>query len=363
MTTVKTESDSTYTSYQLPKFGGKFDKVQNELPTPSGSEVLLRVNFCGVCHSDVHVHEGHYNLGQGRKLDLGARGITLPVTLGHEIVGTVAAVGPDAKGVELGQQMLVYPWIGCGECAVCERGEENLCTKPASLGIFKPGGYAEYVSVPHSRYLADLGNLEPAHASLLACSGLTTFSAIKKIGPIHSDESVVVIGCGGLGLLAIRTLELSGAKNIIAVDISEAKRNLALEAGAKHVIDPKSADVVSQITQASNSKNTAILDFVGSTETVALGLDVVQKGGKVIVVGLHGGEINYPIPFLITKAITLIGSYTGTLTEMRELITFANQHKNLISLPIKIRKLDEAEAALHDLSEGKVEGRVVLDAS
>lgn len=353
------DANGDYVRYELSEFGGKFRPTNYEIPTPRGQEVLLKVDFCGVCHSDVHVHEGYYGLGQGRKLDLGERGIKLPVTLGHEVVGSVVSVGDEVNNALIGQQKLIYPWIGCGECSVCQRGEENLCTKPGSLGIFKPGGYSEYILVPHHKYLEDLGKLNPANASLLACSGLTTFSAIKKIQPIHSDEFVVVIGCGGLGQLAIKTLVLSGNKNVIAVDVSEEKREIAKTSGARFAFDPRDKKIAEQVTEAGSDNCIAVLDFVGNDETMELGLNVLRKGGKFVAVGLHGGEIRYPIPFLITKAISIIGSYTGTLTEMKELVEFANKH-DLANIPVEIRPLKDAYSAVEDLSAGKVPGRIIL---
>ncbi|MBD3656670.1 MULTISPECIES: alcohol dehydrogenase [Marinobacter] len=356
------EPHSKYVRYEFAEFAGKLEPVSYEIPTPTGREVLLKVDYCGVCHTDVHVHDGYYGLGQGKRLNLGDRGIKLPVTLGHEVVGTIVASGEEVKELSVGQQKLIYPWIGCGECSVCQRGEENLCAKPASLGVFKPGGYSEYIIVPHPRYLVDLGNLNPANASLLACSGLTTFSAIKKIQPIHQDEFVIVIGCGGLGQLAIRTLILSGISNIVAVDVSEEKREIAKSDGAKYAFDPRSDDVADTLVNVANGNCIAVLDFVGNEQTVDFGLKILKKGGKLVVVGLHGGELRYPIPFLVTKAITLIGSYTGTLAEMRELVEFANQH-DLVNIPVELRELARVESAVEDLSAGKVPGRIILKIS
>ncbi len=350
---------TTYTSYPFFQFNSDLQKTESQLPTPTGTEVLVRVHYCGVCHSDVHLHEGYYELGQGKKLKLEDRGISLPVTLGHEIVGKVVGAGDQAGELPSGT-VLIYPWVGCGSCSVCQRGEENLCTKPAALGVHRPGGYSQYVVVPHPRHIVSIGNLKPAHASLLACSGLTTWSAIKKIGDVHDDETVVVIGCGGLGLLAIRTLALRGVKNIIALDLSAEKRELALGVGATHTFDPTSTDVVAQIQAAANSKCVAVLDFVGSGPTVELGVSLPRRGGKVIIVGLHGGELRYPIPLVITRAISIIGSYTGSLTEQKELVEFAQQH-DLFTFPISTRPLDQANQALRDLAEGKVHGRVVLE--
>ena len=349
----------TYISYPFTEFQGDLKAVANELPTPTGTQVLVKVEYCGVCHSDVHLHDGYYELGQGKKLKLEERGIHLPVTLGHEIVGRVVAAGEEAGELPEGPA-LVYPWTGCGECSVCRRGEENLCSRPAALGVHKPGGYAQYVLVPHPRYIMSIGKLNPAHASLLACSGLTTYSAIKKIGTVYDDESVVVVGCGGLGLLAIRILALRGVKNIIALDLVAEKRELAVQVGATATFDPVSEKVIQNIQAAAREKCVAVLDFVGSGPTVELGIALPRRGGKVIVVGLHGGELRYPIPYVITRAISIIGSYTGSLPEQRELVEFAQQHE-LFNFPIRTRPLHEANDALRDLARGKVQGRVVLD--
>ena len=351
---------STYTSYRFTEFQADLQEATAELPQPQGTELLLRVNYCGVCHSDVHLHEGFYELGQGRKLSLEDRGIKLPVTLGHEIVGQVVSAGDQAGPLPEGP-VLVYPWVGCGDCSVCQRGEENLCTQPAALGIHRPGGYSEYVLVPHPRYVMSIGKLKPAHASLLACSGLTTYSAIKKIGTVHEDEAVAVIGCGGLGLLAIRILASKGVKNIIALDLAQDKRQLALDAGATHAFDPASDDAQQSIQAAVQGKCVAVLDFVGSGATVELAISLPRRGGKIIIVGLHGGEIQYPIPYVITRAISIIGSYTGTLPEQKELIEFAQTH-DLFTFPIQTRPLHEANTVLRELAQGQVQGRMVLDA-
>lgn len=349
----------SYISYPFSEFNGALEETLVDLPTPTGTEVLIRIDYCGVCHSDVHIHEGYYDLGEGKKLKLEDRGINLPVTLGHEIVGHVVTTGDDAGQLASGP-VLIYPWIGCGECSVCQRGEENLCTKPRALGVHKPGGYAQYVLVPHPRYIVSIGKLEPAHASLLACSGLTTYSAIKKIGTVYDDEAVVVIGCGGLGLLAIRMLSLRGIKNIIALDLAEDKRTLAREVGATQTFDPTAEGAVKTIQAAANGNCVAVLDFVGAGSTVDLGISLPRRGGKIIIVGLHGGEVRYPIPYVITRAISIIGSYTGTLPEQIELIEFAQQN-DLFNFPISTRPLSDANNALQELAQGRVQGRLVLD--
>jgi len=146
-------------SYDVCEHGKPLQAIRRPTPTPAGTEVVLRVLAAGVCHTDLHVWEGFYDLGGGKKAMLADRGVRLPLTLGHETVGEVVAVGPDAAGVAVGQRRLVYPWIGCGKCGPCGRDEENLCAAPQYLGIFRPGGYGDHVRVPHPRYLLDLGDL------------------------------------------------------------------------------------------------------------------------------------------------------------------------------------------------------------
>src|SRR5262249_41274470 len=161
----------------------------------------------------------------------------LPLTMGHENVGEVVAPGPGAKGVKVGDRVLVHPWMGCGECKVCKRGDEQLCPKPRSLGVFSAGGYRDHLLVPHPRYLFDFGDLPPERAAPLACSGITTYGALKKVGPVLFEELAVIIGAGGLGLMCLGLLQAMGGKGAIVVDIDLAKREAAKKAGAKVVID------------------------------------------------------------------------------------------------------------------------------
>ena len=141
--------------YCVMHHGQPLELVDKPIPEPQGSEVLLRVQAAGLCHTDLHLWEGHYDLGGGKKLLLSDRGIKPPLTLSHEIVGEVVAAGAAAGAVKTGARALVHPWIGCGECAACARGEENICIKPQSIGVVRPGGFAEYLIVPHPRYLVE----------------------------------------------------------------------------------------------------------------------------------------------------------------------------------------------------------------
>ncbi|MFC6216037.1 alcohol dehydrogenase catalytic domain-containing protein, partial [Fodinicurvata halophila] len=213
---------------QLTGFGQPLEVSTRPLPEPRGEEVLLRVTGAGVCHSDVHIAEGGYDLGQGRSLSFKER-IRFPLTLGHETTGEVVALGSGAHGVAPGDQVLVYPWIGCGDCAVCRAGQENLCLSPDFIGVNRDGGYADHILVPSARHLVDIAGLDPVKAAPLPCSGLTTYSALRKFGPRLESVPTVVMGAGGLGLMALGLMQRMGAPGAIVVEPDAARRQAALE--------------------------------------------------------------------------------------------------------------------------------------
>src|SRR5205823_9572189 len=194
------------------------------------------------------------------RLTLAERGIHLPITPRHEICGEIAAAGSHAD-VRRGMRCLVHPWIGCSACAACQRGDENICIKPQSLGIVRPGGFGEYVLVPDPRYLIDIEDLDPAQAAPLACAGLTTFSALKKFGARIHEAPLVVIGAGGLGLSAISILRALGGVDAIVVDVDARKRDAALAAGAALAVDGNAEDAAQQIVEATDGGARAILDL------------------------------------------------------------------------------------------------------
>jgi alcohol dehydrogenase, propanol-preferring len=334
----------------------------NEAPTPrpSGTEVLLKVLAAGVCHSDLHLADGYFDLGGGKRMSLQDRGMRLPVTLGHENVGEVVAVGPEAKGVKVGDVLLADPWIGCGTCAVCLRGDENLCRAMRSLGVFSDGGYADFMMVPHPRYLFGIGDLPPERAAPLACSGITTFSALKKV-PTIMEEPTVIIGAGGLGLMCLGLHRKMGGHSAIVVDIDPAKREAAKRAGAAAVIDGAAPDAVQQIMKLTKdgAGAWAAIDLVGSSASARVGFDSLIKGGKYIIVGLYGGDLTVSLPPIPMRALTIQGSYLGSLPEMAEMMELVRR-KGLPDVPVTTRRLDEVNAAHADLRAGKIVGRVVL---
>jgi propanol-preferring alcohol dehydrogenase len=345
--------------YCVLHHGQALELVERPIPEPQGTEVLLKVRAAGVCHTDLHLWEGHYDLGGGKKLTLAERGIKPPITLSHEIVGEVVSAGAGAGPVPAGRVALVHPWIGCGECPACKRGEENICIKPQSLGVVRPGGFAEYVIVPHPRYLVDIEGLDAAEAAPLACAGVTTYSALKKLGSRIETDPVVVIGAGGLGLMAIEVLKALGGRGAIVVDIDPVKREAALAAGALQVIDARAPDAVQQIQQATGGGARAVLDLVGATPTVSLAMAASARGGHIVICGLMGGDLTLALPVIPMRPLTLQGSYVGTLQELQELVALVKRTK-MSPIPVTRRPLAEANAALQDLHHGRIVGRTVL---
>jgi len=347
-------------SFDVCQCGAPLQMIERETPTPKGSEVLLKVLAAGVCHSDLHIWDGFYDLGGGKRLQLTERGIKLPLTMGHENVGEVVAFGPDAKDVKIGDVRLADPWMGCGECKVCRRGDENYCTKPRNLGVVSNGGYATHLMVPHPRYLFDIGTLTPQQAAPLACSGVTAYGALKKVGTeLLRDEPLVIIGAGGVGLMGVALAKAMGGRHTIVVDIDPTKRDAAMKAGASAVVDGGAADAVKQIRDATGGGAWAVIDFVGSSSTAQLGVDSLIKGGKLIIVGLFGGDITVPTPFFPQRAMTIQGSYVGSLSEVAELLALV-EATGAPPVPIATRPLEQVNDTLNDLRAGKIIGRVVL---
>jgi D-arabinose 1-dehydrogenase-like Zn-dependent alcohol dehydrogenase len=345
-------------SYQVEAFGRPLSRVLRDIPQPQGSEVVLRVGCCGVCHSDVHLHDGYFSLGGEAKIDL-ARSVAPPRTLGHEIAGTVVAVGPLVEGVAVGDRCVAYPWIGCGQCALCRAGNEHLCNASQALGVNRDGGFADHVLVPHPRYLLAHDGLAEEQACTYACAGLTAYSALKKAGPLApAGDALVVIGAGGVGLSGIRMArQVLGVAPIVA-EIDRGKWDIARAAGAIDVIDP-SADGAGRALMKATGGAAAVIDFVGAGSSFAFGLAALRKGGRLVSVGLLGGEASVAPVMLAMKAVSIIGSYVGTLEEMRELLALARGGA-LPEMPIDARPLSGANAALDDLRAGRVRGRVVL---
>ena len=334
---------------------------QLQTPKPKGSQVLIRVESSGVCHSDIHLWEGGYEGPGGQLLKTTERGVKYPLTPGHEIAGIVDSLGEEAEGFTKKDKVLVYPWIGEGLCPACRIGQENLCDKPRSLGVYTDGGYAEYVLVPSYKYLLKIDEQMETNASAtLSCSALTAYGAVKNTN-LKPDDNVVIVGAGGLGLMAMQLAKAVTGSKVIAMDLDDEKLGAAKKNGADNVINSKKEDPVKAVMELTDKMGAdAVIDFVNASKTVEADMQFLRRRAKLVLVGLFGGELKLSLVSMPTRAYRLIGSYTGTPSDMVELVSLARRGviKPLVSNRFK---LDQATEALTMLKEGKIIGRGVIN--
>jgi alcohol dehydrogenase, propanol-preferring len=332
-----------------------------QTPKPKGSQILVKVQASGVCHSDVHVWEGYYEGIGGQPLKTTDRGVKYPLTPGHEIAGIVDNLGEQVEGFSKNEKVLVYPWIGEGRCPACKIGQENLCDKPRSLGIYGDGGYAEYVLVPNSRYLVKIGDdMDTDTSAPLSCAGLTAYGAVKN-AKLKPDDNVVIVGTGGLGLMAIQLAKAVTGARIIAMDIDDKKLEVAKKEGADIIVNSKKEDPTKAAMELTDKLGAdAVIDFVNATKTVEAEMQFLRRRARLVLVGLFGGELRLSLVAMPTRAYKLIGSYTGSLQDMVELVSLAK--RGVVKPVISNRfRLSQATEALTMLKKGKIVGRGVIN--
>jgi propanol-preferring alcohol dehydrogenase len=340
---------------------------QTETPKPRGSQVLIKILSSGVCHSDIHLWQGGYEGPGGQFLKTTDRGVKYPITPGHEIAGTIESMGEEAEAQagaafnEENQKVIVYPWIGEGLCPACRIGQENLCDKPRSLGVYTDGGYADYVVVPSYKYLVKLDeDMDLDASATLSCSALTAYGAVRNAN-LNPYDNLVVVGAGGLGLMAIQLAKAVTGANVIALDLADEKLEVAKKNGADSTINSKKEDPVKSIMELTDKMGAdAIIDFVNASKTVEADMQLLRRRGKLVLVGLFGGELKLNLITMPTRAYNLIGSYTGSISEMVELVSLAR--RGVIKPVISERfRLEQATEALSKLKDGKITGRGVIN--
>jgi alcohol dehydrogenase, propanol-preferring len=330
-------------------------------PKPKGQQVLIKVQSSGVCHSDIHLWEGGYEGPGGQLLKTTDRGVKYPLTPGHEIAGVIDSLGEHAEGFSKNEKVLVFPWIGEGLCPACRMGKENLCDKPRSLGIYTDGGYSEYVLVPSYRYLVKIGEeLDTDTSAPLSCSALTAYGAVKNTN-LTPNDNVVIVGAGGLGLMAIQLAKAITGSRIIATDLDDEKLKEAKNNGADITINSKKEDPVKAVMELTGKMGAdAVIDFVNASKTVETDMQLLRRRARIVLVGLFGGELKLNLVTMPTRAYRLIGSYTGSIADLIELVSLAE--RGVIKPIISNRfKLDQATEALTMLKEGKIVGRGVIN--
>ena len=346
---------------RIVKVNEKLEIQQVETPKPRGSQVLVKVQSSGVCHSDIHLWEGYYEGVGGQLLKTTDRGVNYPLTPGHEVAGIVDSLGEQAEGFNNNDKVLVYPWIGEGLCPACRIGEENLCDKPRSLGVYMDGGYAEYVLVPSYKYLIKISDgMDTDASATLSCSALTAYGAVKNAN-LKPDDNVVIVGAGGLGLMAIQLAKAVTGARIIAMDLDDKKLEFAKKEGAETTVNSKNEDPVKAIMELTDKMGAdAVIDLVNASKTVETDMQFLRRRARVVLVGLFGGELKLSLVTMPTRAYRLIGSYTGTLSDMIELVSLAR--RGVIKPVVSNRfKLDQATDALTMLRDGKILGRGVIN--
>jgi D-arabinose 1-dehydrogenase-like Zn-dependent alcohol dehydrogenase len=344
--------------YELTSFGKPLERREKQTPTPTGTEVLVRVAACGVCHSDIHLFDGYFDLGDDQTLDLSV-GTRLPLTLGHEIAGEVVAFGPDVSDVVAGSCCVVYPWTGCGTCLSCVEGSEHVCRSPRSLGVNRDGGFADHVLLPHPRYLFNYGPVATEVAATYPCSGLTALSALGKTVTETNSGNVLILGLGGVGFAALSLVSVMGLTDIAVADVDNVRLGVANERGVCKTFNPRESDVVKRIKRATEGGFAFVVDFVGSAESASFAMSVLAPGGTLVLVGLFGGVLPVSLPWLPLKRQSIQGSYVGSLSEMNDLMVFVRAGV-VPPLPVTSRPLSEVQRALDDLRAGEIVGRLVV---
>ncbi|WP_314950235.1 alcohol dehydrogenase [Bradyrhizobium cosmicum] len=342
----------------LVKFDAPLCETIVDTPKPKGAEVLVRIERCGLCHSDLHIQDGYADLGGGRKLDT-TRGMTLPFTLGHEIAGVVDEVGSDVPASLVGAKKAVFPWIGCGQCRDCANGDENLCAKQRFLGVSIDGGFASHVLVPDAKYLLDYDPLPVNQAATLMCSGVTAYGALRRLVDRPRQRNLLLIGLGGVGMMGLSFAQAMFRQPITVADLSSAARETALNNGAASAYDPSEPEIIKRILKETDGGFDEVVDFAGSERSMAFAVAVAARGGKVVVSGLMGGQFTLPMVQWVYKRLTVEGFMVGTLAEAQELMALARAGK-IKPTPMREEPMGDVQKWIESLRAGKVVGRIVL---
>lgn len=344
---------ATMKAVQYVEIGSKPQVVEIPTPEPGPGQVLLKVTAAGLCHSDSYI--------MGLSAEQFIYG--LPLTLGHEGAGTVAAVGAGVTGIEIGTSYAVYGSWGCGYCYTCSTGAENYCERATELGIRPPGlgapgALAEYLLVDSPRYLVPLGDLDPVQNVALTDAGLTPYHAIKPTLPkLLPGSTAVCIGVGGLGHMGVQILRALSDTTVIAVDTAEDKRQLAVDMGAHHAL-PSDESAIEAVLELTGGKGaTAVFDFVAIQPTADLARKMVRVGADIVVVGVGSGTV--PVGFFSTPfEASVRATYWGSRPELYEVLDLARS--GAIHVETQTFSLDETPHAYDLLHSGDLRGRAVV---
>jgi alcohol dehydrogenase, propanol-preferring len=316
-------------------------------PKPGEHEVLIAVEACGVCHSDLHVADGDWPQI--------ARITKSPLILGHEIAGRVVEKGGSVYTLRVGDRVGV-PWVHwtCGECEFCREGNENLCVKQQITGVTVDGGYAEFVKAPASHVLKIPDGLSSTDAAPLFCAGVTVYRALKHAN-IHSGQRLAVFGVGGLGHLAVQIGQGLGA-SVIAVDVSDEKLAHARTLGAALTLNSSTTNVVKELRHAGGVHVALVTSAAKAAYDTAF--PCVRPTGMLLVVGLPSESVCFPPILMAAAEVRIQASSVGTRQDMREMLAMADSGK--IRCQITTVPLTQVNEVMTTLRAGSVSGRLVL---
>jgi NAD+-dependent secondary alcohol dehydrogenase Adh1 len=321
----------------------------DEPRTIGALDVIVRIGAAGLCRTDLHIQEGQWAEKSG---------VTLPYTLGHENAGWIHEVGSGVTNVEVGDTVIVHPFISCGLCRACRRGDDMHCSDGRFPGINRDGGFADFLLTSARSVIKLDASLEPKDIAALADAGLTAIHAVKKAQPVlGAGTRAVVIGAGGLGHIAIQCLKAMTPTEVMVVDPSESALELAREVGADQTVrvDGSHVATVKELTDGRGAE--AILDFVGEKGAVEDGIAMIQDGGFYYVIG-YGQNLDIPTIDIISREISFIGNLVGTYADLEELMTLTAQGK--VRLHTRTYPLDAINDAMADLDHGRLQGRGIL---
>ena len=318
-------------------------------PIPGPDEVLIEVEACGVCHSDLHVADGDWQQLAGI--------VKRPLILGHEIAGRVAERGAEVEDLKVGDRVGV-PWIHrtCGECDFCRDGNENLCVKQQITGVTVDGGYAEYVKAPASHAARIPDGLSAVEAAPLMCAGVTVYRALHQV-QITPGQRLAIFGVGGLGHVAVQIGMAMGAE-VTAIDIAEEKLALARSLGAAATIDARSANVVKTLRSTGGAHVALVTSAAKAAYETAF--SCVRPTGTLLVVGLPAENICFPPILMAAGEIRIRASAVGTRQDLRGVLEMAAAGR--VRCQTSARPLGDVNAVLEDLRHGRIAGRAVLTA-
>jgi alcohol dehydrogenase, propanol-preferring len=317
-----------------------------DVPVPEAGEVLIKVEACGVCHSDLSIADGDWP--QLRRM------IKKPLIPGHEVVGRVVKRGDQVQDLQIGDRVGVA-WLhwSCGKCELCLEGLENLCPNQAVTGASVDGGYAEFVKAKASHAIKVPDALDPAEAAPLFCAGVTVYRAVKLAG-VQPGQRVAVFGIGGLGHLAVQVAKTFGAK-VIAVDIAADKLDLAKQLGADQVINAATDDVLKTFRGLGGVHAAIVTSSAKAAYTQAF--YSVRSAGTLMVVGLPADELSFPA--ILMREIKIRSVATGTRDDLRETLNLAAAGK--IRCLIETSGLSKVNDIFGQMRQGQIRGRVVIN--